>query len=93
MVDLRNKMFGFRSKGQKRKICPVISPVIYTKIIQDEGGKTVAVPEIAPIVCFGEECEIFCEIHEMCIYKCDHLEIVHGFGIVEDDEEGGCQSI
>jgi len=70
MVDLRNKMFGFRSKGQKRKICPVISPVIYTKIIQDEGGKTVAVPEIAPIVCFGD-----------------------GFGIVADDEEGGCQSI
>ena len=90
MVDLRNKMFGFGNKGPKRKICPVIPPTVRIKMV-GEGDKMATISEIAPIVCFGEDCEFFCETHEMCMHKCEHLEIVHGFGVIEEDdeEEGG----
>lgn len=89
MIALRNEMINSGNKDQKKKICPVLPPLVSTKTV-NEGGETVTKSEIIPIVCFGEDCEIFCEIHGMCIQKCEHLEIIHGIASPDktDDTEG-----
>lgn len=88
MIDLRNKMIDCVNESQKRKICPVLPPVVVCVERVSECGKTVTDQEIRPIFCFMEHCEFFCEIHGMCMYRCEHLEIVHGLEIAEDEEEG-----
>jgi hypothetical protein len=89
MIDLRNGMVNAGSKEQIRKICPVLPPIVRTKTVNKD-GEVVTESEIMPIVCFGKTCGIFCEIHGMCIQKCEHLEIIHGIASPDetDDTEG-----
>lgn len=83
MIDLRNERPRMDNGKQRRKICPALPPLVCTKTV-NEGGEMVTKSKIIPIVCFGEDCEMFCEIHGMCVHKCEHLEIIHGIGIDDD---------
>lgn len=86
MIDLRNHMPDNKNKERKRKVCPVMPPVVTTRVVNNGEG-TITQSDVLPIICFGEDCEFFCEIHDMCMHMCDHMEMVHGFGLVDDDEE------
>ena len=86
MIDLRHKMFAPKGKEPGRKICPIIPPIIHTKVV--EGcGKTATTTDVIPVICYGEGCEFFCEIHEMCMHKCDHIEMVHGLGFIDEEDD------
>lgn len=82
MIDLRNK------NNEKRKICPLIPPMVHTETVGAD-GKTAASTGIIPIMCFREDCEFFCEIQGMCIHKCEHIAMVHNLETIEDDNEEG----
>lgn len=83
MIDLRNERPPMDNGKQGRKFCPALPPLVCTKTV-NEGGEMVTKSEVIPIVCFGEDCAIFCQIHGMCMQKCEHLEMIHG--IVSPDE-------
>ena len=77
MIDLRNKIIDLGNKKQERKVCPVFPPIIVCVQTVNELGKAVTESEIRPIICFRENCEFFCDVHEMCIHRCEHLEMIH----------------
>ena len=77
MINLTGEL----NRASRGKICPLMPPTVYTKVVNDCSG-AVTETQAIPIACFGEDCAFFCELHVMCIHKCEHLEMIHG---VEDE--------
>lgn len=71
MIDLRNGIVDSGNKVPNRKICPIIPPVMKAD-------------EIIPVLCFGDDCEHYCEQHAMCMYKCEHIAL-HDAEIIDED--------